>query len=850
MSTISSSRPNIVSTLRDKTTDLQEIDLTLIQKNINEFDKHYDASGSYAAFSQLALACGDKNYVDPQWGLLAGRVLMCYIRTTTPDTFSESVKSLKPTLDSGYYEYISSATTVTGAPVSVALDAMVIPGRDDRFNLFGIATLWQSYLARLNTPEGSIVLETPQYMYLRIATYLHYPNLAMIKKVYDNLSLGNYSQASPTMFNAGMKKPQLSSCFLADVSDNMVSITHSWTQAAFISMNGGAIGVGYSKLRHSEIGMNGSSKGVIPWCGVLNKVLKAVDQNGKRAGVGAVYLRDCHLDIPEFIELRDDGPEDLRARDLFLGLMISDLFMKRVRDDGTWSLFCPNKSDGLFQLWGEKFEKLYVQLESAKRYVKQVKARTLWNNILSMQIKKGLPYILYIDACNRRSNHQHLGILSTSNLCTEILEYTSQDEIASCVLGTVCLDQCVTIFSEGGDGVPVEPRFDFDKLERLTAEMVENLDSVIDRNYYPPEVPEIKKSNFKHRPLGIGVQGMADMFAKLDMSWIGEDGRLDPRARALNRDIFECMYFAAISASLKLAKLHGHYESFPGRPLSKGIFQFDFSPLTAAGTNKIGRRSDLEWHLLRREVMKFGTRHSLLISLPPTATSANILDKAECFEPFNSMLYTRTVLSGQFVVINKYLVADLKSEGAWNTAVVRHLFSNGGSIQKLTLAELGGAGRVTPSKLAHLKRKYLTVFEISQKELVDMAVDRSPFICQTASQNCFMDKPTRTKLNAYHFYGWAGGLKTGMYYLRQKTLIDPVNMALNSLVIKARDEVPPSEDGVVSAHDDFTTELREVTSPVSYPEEVVMKSLESVSPLTSGQVKMVCTDDICVSCQT
>jgi len=669
------------------------------------------------------------------------------------------------------------------------LDAIVKPERDDFFDLFAVSTLIRSYLGHLKIDGKTIICETPQYMYLRVATYLHYPKLDVIERVYENLSLGNYSQASPTLFNSGMKNPQLSSCFLLGVEDDMRSIEKSWMQISTISSGAGAVGVSFAKIRHSEIGTRGQSNGVIPWLTINNKILKAVNQSGLRPGSGTMYLRDCHVDIHEFAELRDEGPEDLRTKDLFLGIMVSDLFMKRVENDEKWSLFCPNKCEGLMTKWGPEFEAHYVALEEQEKYSRRISARDLWLHILRMQIKTGMPFILFIDACNRKSNHQHLGTITGSNLCTEILEYTSPDEIASCVLGSISMNKCVVSGAVG-------KRFDFTTLERYVSEMVENLEEVIDRNYYPSHVPQIERSNKRHRPLGIGIQGFADALALLDICWTDESGQLSSDARKLNKQIFESMYFAGMKKSIELAKEKGYYPSFPGSPLSRGLFQFDLAGLSFYSKTNDSNASDSnvsdfnihtveEWTNLRADVMRYGARHSLLFALMPTASSANILGNAECFEPFNALMYARTVLGGQFMIVNKHLVADLKAINGWTTETVHFIIVNKGSIQNLEIPNLS---REHFARLKYLKLKYKTIFEMSQKISLDLAIDRCPFVCQTSSQNCFMKNPTRTKLNAYLFYAWKGGLKTGMYYLRQTASVDPINMATNSLVINNKSE--------------------------------------------------------------
>lgn len=790
----------VLNIVKKRAEDLKEVDLSLIKKDLDAveaLEKELADNPTGSGFSieqaleQLSLSCSDKSYADPQWGILAGRLLMENIHLKTASTFGEATSRMKPVLLPDYYKYVMDHFN--------ELNSLIDPSQDFNFDAFAVSTLRKSYLGHLKVGESSVLMETPQYMYLRVATYMHYPNMEAIKEAYLRLSSGDYAHASPTLFNAGMKKPQMASCFLMTINDDMLSIAKSWHDQAIISMNSGGIGADFSQLRHSEIGQHGFSKGIIPWLKITNEVLKAVDQGGKRKGSGTVYLRDCHVDIYEFVDLREEGPEDIRAKDLFLGLMVSDLFMSRVERDGMWSLFCPNKVKGLFDKWGLDFEMAYTAAEREELYSKQVRARDLWQHILRMQIKKGMPFILYIDACNRKSNQKHSGLIRSSNLCCEILEVTSQDEIASCNLASISLNKCVTT----SDGVA---RFDFAKLSKLTANLVRNLNNVIDRNYYPTDIPEIKYSNLKHRPLGIGVQGLADAFAMLDISWIEEDSTgnkiLSKEAERLNKQIFEVMYYSAVEESVKLAKIHGPYESFKGSPASKGKFQFDLweeervektfkdqasqalsldflKSAFASQRKPTLMYTNEQWDELRRQMMTHGMRNSLLIALMPTASSAHILGNAESFEPFSELIYARTVLSGQFMLVNKHLVKDLRSIGMWTTDTVRNIVNNRGSIQKLEVPETSS---VAP-RLKYLKLKYLTGFEIPQQATLQMSVDRGEFVCQTQSFNCSMAKPTRTMLNAYHFYGWKRGVKTGMYYLRQKASTDPINMSLKSIVV-------------------------------------------------------------------
>lgn len=769
---------------------LPDVDLNLIAKDISAAEKVRSTSlvsqtQCISILEQLSQSCSDKTFTDPQWGMLSGRLLMEIIHLTAPSTFLEATIKMKPILHPQYYDFVLKHGELLSSFINRDLDYS--------FDLFAVSTLRKSYLAHVKVGSTSALVETPQYMYMRVATFIHYPDLKKIKEVYENLSNGNYAHASPTLFNAGMSKPQMASCFLMDVKDDTSSIYKSWKDQATISMNSGGLGVDFSQLRHSEIGQHGYvSGGIVPWIKVTNEILKTVNQ-GHRKGSGTIYLREFHVDIYEFIELRDEGPEDMRAKNLFLALMLSDLFMMRVQKDEVWSLFCPNKAKGLFDKFGTEFEKEYELFERKGLFSRQVRARDLWQNILNMQIKKGMPFLLYIDACNRKSNQKNSGMIRCSNLCTEILEVTNPGEIASCNLASISINKCV---ETNGDGVTY---FNFEKLGYLAGQLTLNLNHVVDRNFYPSDVPEIKYSNLRHRPLGIGIQGLADAFALLDIAWaeINEKGELvlSAKARKLNKQIFEVIYYHSVKASIDLAKVYGYYDSFPGSPASKGMFQFDMwdaerleTEYKGMGIVKKSKAHDdafytvEAWDNLRKEMIDHGMQNSLLVALMPTASSAHILGNNECFEPFNELMYARTVLSGQFVVVNKHLVKDLRELGLWNTTTVRNIIDNRGSMQRLSPPE-------DPTRLArfnHLKLKYLTVFEIPQQITLQMSIDRARWVCQTQSQNCFMAKPTRTKLNAYHFYGWQQGIKTGMYYLRQKATTDPINVSAATMAVEAK----------------------------------------------------------------
>jgi ribonucleoside-diphosphate reductase alpha chain len=555
-----------------------------------------------------------------------------------------------------------------------------------------------------------------------------------------------FIHATPTLFNAGTPKPQLSSCFLLSMTEDSINgIFETLQRCALISQSAGGIGLSIHNVRATGSyikGTGGTSNGVIPMLRVFNDAARYVDQGGgKRKGAFAVYLEPWHADVFEFLELKKNhGKEELRARDLFYALWISDLFMERVKSDSDWSLFCPNEAPGLYDVYGEKFEALYHQYEQEGRARKTVKARDLWTAILESQVETGTPYILYKDAANRKSNQQNLGTIRSSNLCTEIIEYTAPDEVAVCNLASLALPKYV-----------VNGQFDFDKLVEITRVVTRNLNKVIDINYYP--IPEARNSNMRHRPIGLGVQGLADAFILCGMAFDSEE------ARQLNKDIFEAMYFAAVTESCDLAEKSGAYETFQGSPMSKGLFQFDLWDVTPSGR--------WDWASLRERVKKHGLRNSLLVAPMPTASTSQILGNNECFEPYTSNLYTRRTLAGEHIVVNKHLMRDLVRLGLWNDEMREAIMAANGSIQGI---------EVIPQNIRDI---YKTAYEISQKVIIDMSADRGAFICQSQSLNVFMEAPTFAKLSSMHFYAWQKGLKTGMYYLRSKAATDPIKFTLS-----------------------------------------------------------------------
>jgi len=672
----------------------------------------------------------------PNYGKLAARILIDNHQKISPQTLADSAKVL---YDDGIVneDYYKNA-------MNEKFEEMIDYSRDFNFDYFGFKTLEKGYLLRRK--DGRI-WERPQHMWMRVAICLHGENYAKVKESYDALSLGYFIHATPTLYNAGTRTQQLSSCFLIQMSDDSIKgIYKTLGDCAQISKWAGGIGLSIHNIRArgSRInGTNGESTGIVPMLKVFNDTAKYVNQGGRRNGSFAIYLEPWHADIEDFLRLKlNQGAEEDRARDLFYGLWIPDLFMKRVELNMHWTLMCPNECPGLDELWGPAFEDLYAYYERRDRGRKTIPAQKLWQMILDAQIQTGTPYLCYKDAANSKSNQQNLGTIKSSNLCTEIMEYSSPDETAVCNLGSLALPK----FIEDG-------RFDFDKLVEYTQILANNLDIVIDKNFYPTQ--ETRNSNLRHRPIGIGVQGLADVFAILRLPWTS------PEAQKLNRDIFESIYYGACKASVRRAYLNGkawrnidvepgYYSTFQGSPMSEGKFQFDLWNV------KPSEELGLDWENLRRDVLNHGIRNSLLVAPMPTASTSQILGNNECFEPFTSNLYTRRVLAGDFMVVNKYLVEDLVNLGLWTSDIRVQIIANNGSIQGID---------GIPKELQDL---YKTGWEIPQKTLINMARDRAPFICQSQSLNLFLAEPTYAKITSMHMYAWKQGLKTGCYYLRTK----------------------------------------------------------------------------------
>lgn len=674
----------------------------------------------------------------PDYSLLASRIAISRLYKQAPKYFSESIKTL----------FAAGAISDEIAQIveknSKKINSMIIADRDYNLDYFGFKTLERSYLLK---SDGHIV-ETPQYMYMRVAVGIWHGDLENVQKTYDLLSQGLFTHATPTLFNAGTKRSQLASCFLiGNKGDSIEGLFDTIKDVAQISKWAGGIGLHVHDVRAKGgfiKGTGGKSDGLVPMMKTYNEVARWVNQGGKRKGSFAIYLEPWHADIYDFIDLRKNhGKEEMRARDLFLALWTPDLFMQRVKDDGDWSLFCPNEAKGLSNVYDSVEEKaftdLYVKYEKEGKARKVVKARHLWSEILKAQIETGTPYILYKDACNQKSNQKNLGTIRSSNLCTEIIEYSDEKEQAVCNLASIALNKFVEIPSGQVRSQDKNKRqFDFKALEKVAYQVALNLNRVIDVNFYP--TPETKKSNLKHRPIGIGVQGLADAFVLMGYAFES------PEASELNKEIFAAIYHGAMRASIELAKKEGAYDSYKGSPLSENKFQFD---LWGAEPSK-----NWDWEKLKSDLKKYGARNSLLLAPMPTASTAQVLGNNECFEPFTSNLYKRNTLSGEYVVINKNLIQDLVNLGLWSDHLKIKMFEENGSIQNI---------KEIPESVRGL---YKTVWEIPQKVIIDMAADRGIYVCQSQSMNLFFADVNIGKLNSAHFYGWQKGLKTGMYYLR------------------------------------------------------------------------------------
>ncbi len=719
------------------------VDPTLVAMRVIE--GIYDGVTTIQLDNLAAEVCVSLTTRHPDYALLASRLAVSNLHKNTKKSFTETISDL--------YHYVDPKTNKNAALIAQdvyeiimnnaeELDSAIIYDRDMAYDYFGFKTLERSYLLKIN----GIIVERPQHMLMRVSVGIHKEDVASAIKTYHLMSERWFTHATPTLFNAGTPKAQMSSCFLLTMKDDSIDgIYDTLKQCAKISQSAGGIGLAIHNIRATGSyikGTNGTSNGIIPMLRVFNDTARYVDQGGgKRKGSFAIYLEPWHADIFDFLDLRKNhGKEENRARDLFFALWTNDLFMERVESDGDWTLMCPNECPGLSDCYGEEFRALYTRYEKENKGRKTIKAQELWFAILESQIETGTPYMLYKDACNEKSNQKNLGTIKSSNLCTEIVEYTAPDEVAVCNLASIALPK----FVEKG-------KFDFDKLFEITYQATINLNRIIDNNYYP--VPEAKNSNLRHRPIGLGVQGLADAFILMRYPFTSDE------AKQLNKDIFETIYYAALTASKDLAKVEGPYQTYKGSPISQGIFQFDMWGVQASNR--------WEWDVLREEIKEHGVRNSLLVAPMPTASTSQILGNNECFEPYTSNIYSRRTLSGEFPVVNKHLLKDLVKLGLWNDSMKNRLIAANGSILDF------------PEVPNNIKELYRTVWEIKQKDILDMAADRGAFIDQSQSLNIFIDSPNFAKLTSMHFYAWKKGLKTGMYYLRTKAARDAIQFTVD-----------------------------------------------------------------------
>lgn len=747
----------------------------------------------------------------PDFAKLAARIAISNLHKVTSKSFTNTMKRLYTYVDPKTGQnapLISRETWKVIKAHAAELDEAVINDRDFGYDYFGFKTLERSYLMKV---DGKTV-ERPQHMLMRVAVGIHGDDIRAAIETYNLLSEKWFTHATPTLFNAGTPKPQLSSCFLLTMKDDSIDgIYDTLKQCAKISQSAGGIGLSIHHVRAKGSyikGTGGTSNGIVPMLRNFDMTARYVDQGGgKRKGSFAIYLEPWHADIFEFLDLKKNhGKEELRARDLFYAMWIPDLFMKRVEDNDVWSLFCPNEAPGLADVYGEEFERLYEKYEKEGKFRKQVKAQDLWFEVLEAQIETGTPYILYKDAANRKSNQKNLGTIKSSNLCTEIMEFTSPDEVAVCNLASIALPKFVT---EDGS-------FDHLKLYEITKVVTRNLNKVIDVNYYPVE--EARNSNLRHRPIGIGVQGLADAFIQLRMSFDSEEARL------LNEDIFETIYYGAMEASMELAKVNGPYETFKGSPVSKGIFQFDMW-----GVNP--RSGRWNWEQLKRDVKQYGVRNSLLVAPMPTASTSQIMGNNECFEPYTSNIYTRRTLSGDFIVVNRHLMNDLLEQGLWNDTMRQKLIASNGSVQNV------------PEIPQNIKDIYKTVWEISQKVIIDMSADRGAYICQSQSLNIHITNPNFGKLTSMHFYAWKKGLKTGMYYLRSTAAADAIKFTLDKSAIKE-----PSMAGKAEAIVAATAAATAVAGQTERQQELVYQQIPDYDQKRSDMACSLDNPDECEAC--
>lgn len=755
----------------------------------------------------------------PDYAQLAARIAVSNLHKNTMKSFSETMKELHAYENpkTGLHAPLIADDVMEIIEKNAALlDSTLIYDRDFSYDYFGFKTLERSYLLRMN---GKIV-ERPQHMIMRVAIGIHKDDLDAALETYDLMSKKYFTHATPTLFNSGTPKPQMSSCFLLSMKDDSIDgIYDSLKQCARISQSAGGIGLSIHNVRATGSyirGTNGTSNGIVPMLRVYNDTARYVDQGGgKRKGSFAIYVEPWHADIFDFLDLKKNhGKEEMRARDLFYALWIPDLFMERVKADGDWTLMCPNECPGLYDVHSEEFNKLYLKYEQEGKGRKTIKARELWGKITESQIETGTPYMLYKDAANSKSNQQNLGTIRSSNLCTEIIEYTSEDEVAVCNLASLALP----MFVEDG-------KFDHQKLFEVTYKVTKNLNRIIDRNYYP--VPEARNSNTRHRPVGLGVQGLADAFIQLRLPFTSDE------AKQLNKDIFETIYYAALVASKDEAKVDGAYESYEGSPISQGKFQFN---LWGIDEKDLSGRWD--WSALRQDIKEHGVRNSLLLAPMPTASTSQILGNNECFEPYTSNIYTRRVLSGEFVVVNKHLLVDLVNLGLWNDELKNEIIRANGSIQHIDIIP------------QNIKDLYKTVWEMSMRDIIDMSAERGWFIDQSQSLNLFVEGANVAKLTSMHFYAWEKGLKTGMYYLRTKAAQDAIKFTVQK---QTKSEVEPVVSSKQTEKITAQEQKQQLEKAASVGEMRVDKLAQAVKEQASmtAEEQMSCSidnPDDCIAC--
>ena len=739
----------------------------------------------------------------PDYARLAARISVSNLHKNTKKTFSEVMHDLytyvnprtgkdAPLLSDEVYKVISENKD--------KLDSTIIYNRDFGYDYFGFKTLERSYLLKLN----GIIAERPQHMLMRVSIGIHLNDLDSAIETYELMSKKYFTHATPTLFNAGTPKPQMSSCFLLTAKDDSIDgIYDTLKQTAKISQSAGGIGLAMHNIRATGsyiAGTNGTSNGIVPMLRVFNDTARYVDQGGgKRKGSFAIYLEPWHADIFDFLDLKKNhGKEEMRARDLFYAMWIPDLFMKRVQEDAEWTLMCPNACPGLPDTHSEEFEALYLDYEARGKGRKTIKARELWEKITESQIETGTPYMLYKDAANRKSNQQNLGTIRSSNLCTEIIEFTSPDEVAVCNLASIALPMFIK------DGA-----FDHQELYKITKRVTRNLNKVIDRNYYP--VIEAENSNMRHRPIGIGVQGLADAFIALRLPFTSDE------AKQLNQDIFETIYFAAVTSSMEEATEDGPYQSYEGSPISEGKFQHNLWGLKDEELSGLW-----DWGQLRKEVLKNGVRNSLLVAPMPTASTSQILGNNECFEPYTSNIYTRRVLSGEFIVVNKHLLEDLVELGLWNEGLKQDIMRANGSIQHVDAIP------------QDIKELYKTVWELSMKDIIDMSRQRGYFIDQSQSLNLFMEGATMAKLTSMHFYAWKSGLKTGMYYLRTKSAVDAIKFTLDN---KKKEAPEPASVEVAAVEIDTAVLEKQQEKAANTAATFSQETAVDVEPMSAEEMK-------------